>query len=150
MFDVGFSEIVVIAVVALIVIGPERLPKVARTLGHMFGRLQRYVNEVKADINREMELEELRKLHSQVQSAARDIEHSVTSAVNEAEAGVRSVEAQLNAAETTGATTAAANAGAGASSSPAEAGAATPVPADAPATNTESPRQAALPGLDRI
>ena len=142
MFDIGFSEIVVI--------GPERLPKVARTLGHMFGRLQRYVNEVKADINREMELEELRKLHSQVQSAARDIEHSVTSAVNEAEAGVRSVEAQLNAAETTGATTAAANAGAGASSSPAEAGAATPVPADAPATNTESPRQAALPGLDRI
>ena len=48
--------------VALIVIGPERLPKVARTLGHMFGRLQRYVNEVKADINREMELDELRKL----------------------------------------------------------------------------------------
>ena len=50
MFDVGFSEIVVIAVVALIVIGPERLPKVARTLGHLFGRMQRYVNDVKADI----------------------------------------------------------------------------------------------------
>ena len=68
MFDIGFSEILVIGVVALIVIGPERLPKVARTLGHMFGRLQRYVNEVKADINREMELDELRKLQSQVQS----------------------------------------------------------------------------------
>jgi sec-independent protein translocase protein TatB len=51
----------VIAVVALIVIGPERLPRVARTMGHLFGRLQRYVNDVKADINREIELEELRK-----------------------------------------------------------------------------------------
>ena len=62
MFDIGFSEIVVIAVVALIVIGPERLPKAARTMGHLFGRLQRYVNDVKSDINREMELDELRKL----------------------------------------------------------------------------------------
>ena len=61
MFDIGFSEIVVIAVVALIVIGPERLPKTARTLGHLFGRLQRYVADVKADINREMQLEDLRK-----------------------------------------------------------------------------------------
>ena len=78
MFDIGFSEIVVIAVVALIVIGPERLPKTARTLGHLFGRLQRYVNDVKADINREMELDELRKLQTQVQTAARDIETSVS------------------------------------------------------------------------
>ena len=62
MFDIGFSELLVIAIVALIVIGPERLPKVARTLGHLFGRMQRYVNDVKADITREMELEELRKL----------------------------------------------------------------------------------------
>ena len=61
MFDIGFSELVVIAVVALIVLGPERLPKAARTMGHLFGRLQRYVNDVKADINREIELEELRK-----------------------------------------------------------------------------------------
>jgi len=96
MFDIGFSEIIVIAVVALIVIGPERLPKVARTLGHMFGRLQRYVNDVKADISREMELEELRKLQSQVQSAARDIEQSMHSAAREVESGVRSVETQLN------------------------------------------------------
>jgi Tat protein translocase TatB subunit len=70
MFDIAFSEIVVIAVVALIVIGPERLPKVARTLGHMFGPLPRYVNEVTADINRAMELDELRKLKSEVQAAA--------------------------------------------------------------------------------
>src|SRR5215472_13012686 len=100
MFDIGFSEIMVIAVVALVVIGPERLPKVARTLGHMFGRLQRYVNEVKADINREMELEELRKLQSQVQSAARDIEQSMSHAAQSVETGVRSVEAELNQAGT--------------------------------------------------
>src|SRR5215471_2257686 len=143
MFDVGFSEIVVIAVVALIVIGPERLPKVARTLGHMFGRLQRYVNEVKADINREMELDELRKLQSQVQSAARDIETSVTSAVSQAEAGVRSVEEQLNAAEAANASQQTANAGAAASS-------AAPAPGSAPAASAEAPRQAALPGIDRI
>ena len=78
MFDIGFSEIIVIAVVALIVIGPERLPKVARTLGHLFGRMQRYVNDVKADISREMQLEELRKLQSSMQDAARSIEQSVS------------------------------------------------------------------------
>jgi sec-independent protein translocase protein TatB len=72
-FDVGFSELMVIAVVALIVIGPERLPKVARTMGHLFGRLQRYVNDVKADIQREMELEELRKFKSTVEEAARSV-----------------------------------------------------------------------------
>ena len=96
MFDIAFSEIVVIAVVALIVIGPERLPKVARTLGHMFGRLQRYVNEVKADINREMELDELRKLKSEVQSAASEFESSVNKAAQEVDSGVRSVETELN------------------------------------------------------
>lgn len=77
MFDVGFSEIFVIALVALIVIGPERLPKVARTLGHLMGRMQRYVNDVKADISREMELDELRKLQSTVEEAAHSIEQSV-------------------------------------------------------------------------
>ena len=77
MFDIGFSELLVIAVVALIVIGPERLPKVARTVGHLFGRMQRYVNDVKADISREMELEELRKLQSNVEEAARAIQSSV-------------------------------------------------------------------------
>src|SRR5262249_6600440 len=83
MFDIGFSELLVIAVVALIVIGPERLPKVARTLGHLFGRMQRYVNDVKADISREMELEELRKLQSNVEDAARAIQISVEKEVNE-------------------------------------------------------------------
>jgi len=89
MFDIGFSEIVVIAVVALIVIGPERLPKAARTLGHLFGRLQRYVNDVKADINREMELDELRKLQKEVQTAAMDLKSSVESAARGVESGAR-------------------------------------------------------------
>ena len=82
MFDIGASEIFVIGVVALIVIGPERLPRVAKTLGHLFGRLQRYVSEVKSDINREIELDELRKLKATMQDAARTIEQSVTSQVN--------------------------------------------------------------------
>ena len=71
MFDLDFGKMVVIAVVALIVIGPQRLPRVARTLGHLYGRMQRYVNDVKADINREIELEELRKFKDQFQEAAR-------------------------------------------------------------------------------
>jgi sec-independent protein translocase protein TatB len=98
MFDIGFSELMVIAVVALIVIGPERLPKTARTVGHLFGRLQRYVRDVKADISREMELDELRKLQQQMQTAARDIETSVSTAAREVESGVRIVESELNAA----------------------------------------------------
>jgi len=77
MFDIGFTELLVIGLVALIVIGPERLPRLARTLGHLAGRLQRYVSDVKADINREMELEELRKMRDTVQDAATSIETSV-------------------------------------------------------------------------
>jgi len=85
MFDIGFSELLVIAVVALIVIGPERLPRVARTLGHLFGRMQRYVNDVKADINREMQFEELKKLQTEMEQAARSIETGVTDQVRGAE-----------------------------------------------------------------
>jgi len=81
MFDVGFSELVVIGLVALVVIGPERLPRVARTLGHLVGRLQRYVADVKADINREIELDELRKMRDQMQKAASDIDSSVSAEV---------------------------------------------------------------------
>lgn len=89
MFDIGFSELLLIAVVALIVIGPERLPKVARTVGHLFGRLQRYVNDVKADIHREMELDELKKLQSSVQEAARGLENTLHSEVRQTENQVR-------------------------------------------------------------
>jgi len=85
MFDIGFSELLVIGLVALIVIGPERLPRVARTLGHLAGRLQRYVADVKADINREVELEELRKMKDSVQQTAAGIETSVHSELNKTE-----------------------------------------------------------------
>ena len=142
MFDIGFSEIVVIAVVALIVIGPERLPKAARTLGHLFGRLQRYVNEVKSDISREMELDELRKLQQQVQSAARDIETGVTSVARDFESSARSVGDDLNNA--------------------ASAGQADPPPASLPPLTEpptspdeardggDKPRQGDLPGFEKI
>jgi sec-independent protein translocase protein TatB len=91
MFDVGFSEILVIAVVALIVVGPERLPKVARTLGHLFGRLQRYVAEVKADIDREMQMEELKKLQSSMQEAARSVEKTVSESARDTETQIKTV-----------------------------------------------------------
>lgn len=77
MFDIGFSELMVIGIVALLVIGPEKLPKVARTLGHLLGRAQRYVNDVKSDINREIQLDELKKLQTQVTDSARAMEQSV-------------------------------------------------------------------------
>lgn len=77
MLDISFSEIAVIGAVALVVLGPERLPKVARTAGHLFGRLQRYVNGVKADIAREMEGSELAKIKQEVQDAARSFEQTV-------------------------------------------------------------------------
>ncbi len=79
MFDVGFSELIVIGIVALVVIGPERLPKVARTAGHLLGRMQRYVNDVKSDISREMQLDELKKLKSDMQDSARSFQQSISS-----------------------------------------------------------------------
>jgi sec-independent protein translocase protein TatB len=85
MFDIGFTELLVIGVVALIVIGPEKLPRVARTLGHLAGRLQRYVADVKADINREIELEELRKMRDSMQQAASKFETSVQSELTQTE-----------------------------------------------------------------
>ena len=88
MFDVGFSELIVIGVVALVVIGPERLPAVARTVGAMLGRAQRYFNSVKAEVNRELQLEELKRIQqetydrvmameAEVHSGLSQIEHSV-------------------------------------------------------------------------
>lgn len=92
MFDVGFSELLVIGVVALLVIGPEKLPRVARTVGALLGRAQRYVNDVKADINREIELDELKKMHTSVQEAA----HSIESSMKEAVSGFEAQAAELN------------------------------------------------------
>lgn len=91
MFDIGFSELLVIAVVALIVIGPQRLPKVARTLGHLLGRMQRYVNDVKADISREMELDELKKLQSSMEDTARSMRDSVQEGISETESELNKV-----------------------------------------------------------
>ncbi|OGU21465.1 MAG: twin arginine-targeting protein translocase TatB [Hydrogenophilales bacterium RIFOXYD1_FULL_62_11] len=82
MFDIGFSEMVVVGVVALIVIGPERLPKVARTAGHLYGRLQRYVSSVKSDISQEIQLDEIRRagqdFKESIQSAASDVGQQAT------------------------------------------------------------------------
>src|SRR5882724_12020644 len=106
MFDIGFSEMMVIALVALIVIGPERLPRVARTIGILAGRLQRYVADVKADINREVELEELRKMKDSVQQAATGFENSVQSELNKTESELNAA-ANPDAAAATAAATAA-------------------------------------------
>jgi sec-independent protein translocase protein TatB len=84
MLDFGFDKIALIGAVALIVIGPEKLPKVARTVGHLFGKAQRYVADVKAEVNRSIELDELKKMRSQFEDAARNVEQSVRSEVNEA------------------------------------------------------------------
>ena len=171
MFDIGFSEIVVIAVVALVVLGPEKLPKTARTLGHLFGRLQRYVNEVKRDIQRELELEELRKLQQNVQSAAKEIEESMASATRDVERGVRDVEAALGATTEPAPSSTLAETPAAAAAATQPSGAPTPPPAastpppaasaaapsasalaEAPATapaQGDPPRQASLPGFDR-
>jgi sec-independent protein translocase protein TatB len=98
MFDFGFSELLVIGVVALIVIGPERLPKVARTAGHLLGRLQRYVSDVKSDIQREMQLEELKKLQQQVQQQASDLESSMRTQMAKVEAEVHQTAEEVRAA----------------------------------------------------
>ena len=99
MFDIGFSELMVIGIVALLVIGPERLPKVARTFGHLMGRLQRYVNDVKADIDREMEIDELRKVQSTFQEAAREVEQSVHAVEHSVQQTVTQTEQELSAVE---------------------------------------------------
>ncbi|MBR0568333.1 twin-arginine translocase subunit TatB [Azoarcus sp. L1K30] len=114
MFDFGFSELVVIGVVMLIVVGPERLPKVARTAGHLLGRLQRYVSDVKSDIQREMQLEELKKLQQQVQEQANEMESSVRAQVSDLEAGVGKTVDEVKAglpAETSAGASIAANTG---------------------------------------
>ncbi len=77
MIDIGLSKLALIGVVALIVVGPEKLPRVSRTIGTLLGKAQRYVSDVKAEVNRSMELDELRKMKDSVEGAARDVEHSV-------------------------------------------------------------------------
>lgn len=95
MFDIGFSELVVIAVVALVVIGPERLPGVARTVGALLGRAQRYVGELKTDIQNEADLEEFERIKSTFYDAAKSIEHSVSQAGEDLGATVDSLNASI-------------------------------------------------------
>lgn len=82
MFDIGFTELLMIGVVALVVIGPERLPKVARTAGHLYGRMQRYVSDVKSDISREIEIDELKRAGQEfkqsVESSMTDIQQQTS------------------------------------------------------------------------
>ncbi|MBI3222663.1 MAG: twin-arginine translocase subunit TatB [Nitrosomonadales bacterium] len=96
MFDFSFSELMVVLVVALIVIGPERLPKVARTLGHLYGRAQRYVNGVKADIARDMAIEEYRQLQQKVQAEAQALEQSVKNAAQTVDQHMQQIGADAN------------------------------------------------------
>ena len=89
MIDLGLTKLAVIGVVALVVIGPEKLPKVARMAGTLYGRAQRYLNEVKTEVTREIELEELKNLQKDVQDAAQaikqDVENSIAQNVSEVE-----------------------------------------------------------------
>ena len=95
MFDFGFSKLLLLGIVALVVIGPERLPRVARTLGHLYGRLQRYVTQVKADIHREMEAADLGKVKTEFENAARSFQQEVESKALEVEREVRSAQADV-------------------------------------------------------
>jgi len=83
MIDFGFDKLALIGAVALIVIGPEKLPRVARTVGHLLGKAQRYVADVKAEVNRSIELDELKKMKTQFEDAARDVESSVRKEVDQ-------------------------------------------------------------------
>lgn len=82
MFGIEFSELLVIAVVALIVIGPEKLPKVARTLGALVGRMQRYMAQVKEEVNREARFAELQQLQQEIQEAASSVQSNPQSQVD--------------------------------------------------------------------
>ena len=83
MIDFGFDKIALIGAVALIVIGPEKLPRVARTVGHLLGRAQRYVADVKAEVNRSIELEELKKMKTEFEDAARNVEQTVAKEIHQ-------------------------------------------------------------------
>ena len=83
MIDFGFDKIALIGAVALIVIGPEKLPRVARTVGHFIGKAQRYVSDVKAEVNRSIELDELKKMKSTFEDAARNVEQTVSNEIQQ-------------------------------------------------------------------
>ena len=104
MIDFGLSKLALIGVIALVVIGPERLPRVARTIGTLLGRAQRYVADVKAEVSREMDLDELRKMGNTVRDAAQNFESSVRDGIHKTEVSVQDVlaDAERTAAEPIG------------------------------------------------
>jgi len=95
MFDFSFAELLVIGVVALVVVGPERMPKVARTMGLLFGRAQRYVSEVKADISNQLKLEELRKLEAEMRAKASTAEYEIIEETRHVEQEIRGIAEQV-------------------------------------------------------
>jgi sec-independent protein translocase protein TatB len=103
MFDVGLSEFMVIGIVALIVIGPERLPRVARTVGALMGRAQRYFADVKSEVNRELQLEELRRMQqdmaAQVHQADAQLQQLGGNAAGEVNALEKTLQQSLSADE---------------------------------------------------
>jgi sec-independent protein translocase protein TatB len=96
MFDFGFTEMMIIAVMGLVVLGPERLPKVAKQAGQWLGKLRRYVDDVKSDINKQMELQELKNLQTQMTDAAREVETSIQSSVSQVQSELDQVEGSLD------------------------------------------------------
>jgi len=98
--DLGISKMALIGAVALIVIGPEKLPGVARTLGALLGKAQRYVSDVKAEVNRSMALDELKKMRESVEGAARDVENSIQTQASEFEKSWQETTAQAAVSDT--------------------------------------------------
>ena len=96
MLDIGIEKLMLVGGIALVVIGPERLPRVARTLGNLLGRAQRYVADVKAEVNRSIELEQLQKMKGQFEDAARDVGQTVNRSVNEAASSFESSWAEVS------------------------------------------------------
>src|SRR5690349_18175696 len=90
MIDLGLSKLMLIGVVALVVIGPEKLPKVARMAGSLFGRAQRYINQVKSEVSREIELDELRKMQKDMSDAVSNVEQSLNQSMSQVEADLNS------------------------------------------------------------
>ncbi|MBU3562677.1 MULTISPECIES: Sec-independent protein translocase protein TatB [unclassified Polynucleobacter] len=88
MIDLGVSKLALIAVVALVVVGPERLPKVARMAGNLFGRAQRYMADVKSEVSRQMEVEEFKKFREETAATLKEVENSIGSTVQEASANL--------------------------------------------------------------
>ena len=90
MFDFGFSEMLIIGTIALVVLGPERLPMVARTAGEWIGKAQRFVAQVKSDIDRETELSELKRIQDEAKALADDVKSTVEKSAAEIEKDVQS------------------------------------------------------------